>query len=392
VRYNSSGPLYTIPLSTSATFITDAPPYTLAVAASTSTWHRHLGHPGPDALSQLLRSLVITHPRASSESLCHACQLGQHIRLPFPSYSSRVVRDFDLIHCDLWTSPVDSVSGYKYYLVILDNCTNYAWTFSPRRKSNTFPTLSHFFAYVSTQFGCTIRSGQCNNGREFDNSSCTFFLSHGVQLRMSCPYTSPQNDKAERMIRTTNNDMCSLLFQASLLAHYWDASLHATTYLLNLLPTKAISAPSPHFALFGTTPSYAHLRIFESACYPNTSATAPHKLLSLVPVGVSFSGTSLSTRGIGVSISPQIACWSPSTSSSTSHPSPLPSPTHLLMTWTPSSRPVLRFARLLYPTPLLLQVLRRLSHRLPIPRDLIEQSFYANYKYKAHVLKRSQWQ
>jgi hypothetical protein len=77
------------------------------------------------------------------------------------------------------------------------------------------------------------------------------------------------------MIRTTNNIMTSLLFQASLLARYWAESLHAATYLLNLLPTKAIAAPSPHFALFGTTPSYVHLRVFGCACYPNTSATAP---------------------------------------------------------------------------------------------------------------------
>jgi hypothetical protein len=74
-----------------------------------------------------------------------------------------------------------SISGYKYYLVILDDCTHYSWTFLPLLKSDTFLTLSHFFAYVFTQFGCTSRSFQFDNGREFDNSSShTFFLSHGV--------------------------------------------------------------------------------------------------------------------------------------------------------------------------------------------------------------------
>jgi hypothetical protein len=53
------------------------------------------------------------------------------------------------------------------------------------------------------------------------------------------------------MILITNDVIRSLLFQASLLARYWVESLHAATYLL---PTKAISVPSPHFALFGTTP------------------------------------------------------------------------------------------------------------------------------------------
>jgi hypothetical protein len=45
--------------------------------------------------------------------LCHACQLGRHIRSPFTSSTSRATSNFDLIHCDLWTSPVASVSGLK---------------------------------------------------------------------------------------------------------------------------------------------------------------------------------------------------------------------------------------------------------------------------------------
>jgi hypothetical protein len=51
-----------------------------------------------------------------------------------------------------------------------------------------------------------------------------------------------------------------------------------STHLLNRLPSKAVRHPTPHFALYGTTPSYDHLRVFGCACYPNTSATTPHKL------------------------------------------------------------------------------------------------------------------
>jgi histone deacetylase 1/2 len=70
---------------------------------------------------------------------------------------------------------------------------------------------------VSTQFGLTVKAVQCDNDHEFDNNtSRAFFLSRGVQLRMSCPYTSPQNGKAERMIRTTNDVMRTLLLEASL--------------------------------------------------------------------------------------------------------------------------------------------------------------------------------
>jgi hypothetical protein len=277
-KYNSTGPLYTLPFPTSTTPTPRVVPYALATAASSATWHCRLGHPGPDVLSKLSSSSAITCPQGRDDSLCHVCQLGWHVRLPFPSSSTRAIQPFDLVHYDLWTSPIPSVSGCKYYLIILNDCTHYSWTFPLRQKSDTFPTLSHVFSFVSTQFGRTIQRVPCDNGRQFDNSTRTFFLSHNAQLRMSCPYTSPQNGKAERMIRTTNDVMHSLLFQASLPARYWTESLYAATYLLNLLPTKAILAPTPQFALFGTTPSYTHLRVFGCACYLNTSATAPHNL------------------------------------------------------------------------------------------------------------------
>jgi hypothetical protein len=80
------------------------------------------------------------------------------------------------------------------------------------------------------------------------------------------------------MIRTTTNMICCLLFQASLPATYWAEALHTATHLLNHLPSKPVSHPTPHFAMYDTAPSYDHLRVFGCACYPNTSATAPNKL------------------------------------------------------------------------------------------------------------------
>jgi hypothetical protein len=95
---------------------------------------------------------------------------------------------------------------------------------------------------------------------------------------MSCPYTSSQNGKAERIIRSVNNVIRTLLIQASLLRRYWAEGLHTATYLLNRLSTTAIQAACPHLALFGSTLSYEHLRVFSCTCYPNTTAIAPHKL------------------------------------------------------------------------------------------------------------------
>jgi hypothetical protein len=167
-RCDSSGPLYTLRPSTSGA----SPPPALVSTTSSTTWHHRLGHPEPDVMTKITR-------------------------LPFTT-SSRAEQAFDLVHCDLWTSPVLSLSGYKYYLVILDDFSHFLWTFPLRLKSDTFTTITHFFAWVSTQFHRPVRALQCDNGREFDNhASHSFFLTHGVQLHLSCPYTSAQNGRAE---------------------------------------------------------------------------------------------------------------------------------------------------------------------------------------------------
>jgi hypothetical protein len=168
VRSNSTSSLYTLRLLESTTPSVDAMT-ALAVVAPT-TWHRRLGHPGLDALSNLSRSSFI-HYTSNKHEFCHACQLGKHIRLPFHSSSHRAEYPFNLIHLDLWTSPVVSVSGSKYYLVILDDFTHYLWTFPLKLKSDIFTTLSNFFAYVSTQFSRTVKPIQCDNGHEFDSFS-----------------------------------------------------------------------------------------------------------------------------------------------------------------------------------------------------------------------------
>jgi hypothetical protein len=95
---------------------------------------------------------------------------------------------------------------------------------------------------------------------------------------MSCPYTSLQNGKVERTLRTINNMIHSLLFQASFLVCYWIDGLHTATYLLNRLPSKMTCESYPYVTLHGVIPSYEHLRVFGCACYPNLSTQAPHKL------------------------------------------------------------------------------------------------------------------
>lgn len=95
---------------------------------------------------------------------------------------------------------------------------------------------------------------------------------------MTCPYTSQQNGRAERVLRTLNDGVRALLFQASVPSSFWPDALATSTYLLNRRPCRARGNATPFALLFGAPPDYSHLRIFGCLCYPNTAATAPHKL------------------------------------------------------------------------------------------------------------------
>lgn len=181
VRCNSSGDLYPFPADAFSS-ATSARTFT-ATESTTDLWHRRLGHIGHDALTRLSQASVIPPPRGVAP-VCHACQLGRHVRLPFTSSFTRASAKFEFMFL---------VFLVLSTLVILDDFSRYAWTLPLRHKSETFDTISHFFAFVKTQFSTTIRNIQCDNGREFDNLTArTFFLTNGVHMRMSCPHTCPR--------------------------------------------------------------------------------------------------------------------------------------------------------------------------------------------------------
>ena len=229
-------------------------------------WHQRLGHPGRDALETTLRQASPSTVVAPAHT-CHACQLGKNTRLPFTDLQHVSYFPFQLVHCDVWTSHVQSLSGYKYYLVVLDDYSHFVWTFPLRAKSEVLPTLLTFQTLVSRHFNLNILTLQTDNGREFDNhSSREFFSTHGIALRMSCPYTSPQNGRAERILRTLNDTVRSLLIHASMPFSFWVEALNTATFVLNRRPCRSRHNLTPFYLLYGAHPDYTNMRVFGGLC------------------------------------------------------------------------------------------------------------------------------
>ncbi|XP_074315134.1 uncharacterized protein LOC141651316 [Silene latifolia] len=110
MRCNSRGNLYPI----SGTNTSQLSPNFVGLAAS-SLWHDRLVHPGNATMSCLRSNKLIDCNLKSSKLNCQSCPLGKHIRLPFAMSNSSTYMPFYILHCDLWTSPVLSSAGHKYY-------------------------------------------------------------------------------------------------------------------------------------------------------------------------------------------------------------------------------------------------------------------------------------
>nr|GEW24175.1 hypothetical protein [Tanacetum cinerariifolium] len=85
------------------------------VSISSSTWHQRLDHPGDEVLRSFTSRRFIYCNKEKSSHVFHACQLGKHVKLHFHSSYSILTKCFDIIHSDLWTSPIIVDSLHKEF-------------------------------------------------------------------------------------------------------------------------------------------------------------------------------------------------------------------------------------------------------------------------------------
>ena len=113
LRCNSTSDLYPFHSLTGALTSTNQSAFS---ALSSSIWHSRLGHPGHNIL-QTLKSCNSIDCNNAPNFVCHSCSLGKHVKLPFVSSLSFCHQPFDIIHIDIWTSPITCPFDFKYYVL-----------------------------------------------------------------------------------------------------------------------------------------------------------------------------------------------------------------------------------------------------------------------------------
>lgn len=200
--------------------------------------------------------------------VCDACEYGKHTRTSYVSRGLRSTSPFVLIHSDVWTSPVVSVSGMKYFVTFIDCYSRMTWIYPMKHKSEVLRCFQDFYAYVRNQFNTCVQFIRIDNGTEYVNKEFNDFLSaEGILHQTSCPDTSPQNEVAERKNRHLLEVARSMMFTMNVPKFLWSEAVMTATYLINRMPSRVLGMKTPYEMIFGRNEFIVLPKVFGCTCF-----------------------------------------------------------------------------------------------------------------------------
>ena len=102
------------------------------------------------------------------DGVCRGCVLGKNIKGSFLSSSRRSKGILDLVHSDICgPMSAQSLSGYLYYVLFIDDFSQKTWIFFLKAKSETLEKFREFKALVENQSSRKIRALRSDNGGEY---------------------------------------------------------------------------------------------------------------------------------------------------------------------------------------------------------------------------------
>ena len=243
-----------------------------------SIWHSRLGHPSISVLKSVVSSSMLSDSNSMSSFNCLDCSINKSHKLPFSNTSSlKTTRPLELVYSDVWTSPLVSIDGFKYYVIFVDHFTHYIWFYPIRHKSDVKAIFIRWKALVEARFEHKLTTLYSDNGGEYI-ALADYLSTHGVSHLTTPPHTPEHNGFSERRHRHIVETGLALLSHASMPAQYWTYALTTAVYLINRQPTATLKNVSAFEKLFGTLPNYTKLRSFGCLCFPWIKPYNQHKL------------------------------------------------------------------------------------------------------------------
>jgi hypothetical protein len=193
-------------------------------------WHHRLGHPS----DQVMKAMGLPCPKVNS--LCEVCACSKMTLIPFSSHFSASQFSLQRLHMDL-VGPITpaSISGFNYFLTIVDQYSSFKFVRFLKAKSDAFKEFERFANLVENLQDTSIKEIVSDQGGEFANTIFSEFTSKKGILQTFSPAETPElNGFAERANRTILDKARCLLLTSSLPKTYWAEAVNAATVSLEV--------------------------------------------------------------------------------------------------------------------------------------------------------------
>ncbi|CAJ2666261.1 unnamed protein product [Trifolium pratense] len=243
---------------------------------SSASWHHKLGHPST-SIFKFIQHHFSLGSNKFPQSDCNSCQINKSHKLPFHESTLTSTYPLEIIFSDVWTSPVLSIDGLRYYCLFVDHYTRYIWLYPMKLKSDVQSIFPKFKTLVENFYQHKIKVLYTDNGGEYIGLR-SFLSTHGISHHTTPPHTPEHNGISERRNRHIAETGLSLLHHAGLPLTYWPHAMTTAAYLINRLPTPILGYQSPYSKLIRISPDYHKLKCFGCLCFPWIKPYANHKL------------------------------------------------------------------------------------------------------------------
>ena len=253
---------------------------------SLETAHRIFGHCNNAKLLSMYNNGQLNFELTNKNDFeCKICLENKLTRNDIPKQSSIRNSVNVLLHTDLWVSPITSIEGYKYLLVIVEDRTKYVMTFPLKTKNEVVDKLKAVHKMMDVQLNKKIAVIRSDNGGEYVNKDMlNFCLAYGIHHERTLPYSSFQNGVAERSIRTIIEMTRTLLAEADFKENLWPLATSHATMLRNLIVQKDQST-IPYILFWNKAPDYSRLFRFGATVYCRIPLQHRNKLQNVAWIG-----------------------------------------------------------------------------------------------------------
>ena len=257
--------------------------------ADAVTWHRRLGHPGPQALEHLVQQSEGVRIRGLTTAKCDACGRAKLRRQIRRQPRNLTEGPGERIAIDFHDYEADSSTGEKSQMLITDRFSGFAWDlyFKDNRPARSIiKLLSTFVLFMKVQYNTTVKAIESDNEIFSVKADVEKWCSaQGIKIEPSAPDTQAQNGGAERSGGVIKEKARTMRLDSNLPWQMWPEIVRAAVYLYNRTPNYANRWKTPHEVFFTTTalyngivtqprkPNQAHLKAYGCKAFAMTDDT-----------------------------------------------------------------------------------------------------------------------